>query len=538
MRLDKPSKSPEQIEHLESEVRELYFLHETTRLLTATLDLDSVLGSLMAQVRDYFDVEAVSVALLDGESGQLTFRVAVGEAAEAVVGLRIPVDKGIAGWVIREGEAVLITDAYSDSRFYPRVDEQTAFRTETLLAVPIMTDHEPIGVIEAINPSAGTFDDNAPRLLARVADQAALAIRNAELYERARQAERRYESLFQRNPAPILVLGLDCEVLDLNQEAADLLEHPMEELIGGFWWDLIGEPAAACEATFDEVRESRQVTVQTKLWSHGSLRVIEAHMTAIDYGGREAIQWIGNDITEQLELERMQDDLIHMIVHDLRNPLSNVVGSLQMMRTALTQGDDSLPLMEVLGVAMRSSQRLRRLIDSLLDLRQLQEGKADLDKVMVAPRLLAQEALQSVRPIVAKKEQKLTAEIPPNLPSVEVDRDMLIRVLTNLLDNAAKFTPTEGEIALTLEKAPQMVLFKVSDTGPGVPPESKERIFERFTRLESTKRTRGTGLGLPFCKLAVEAHGGEIWVDSTPGEGSHFTISVPIETDDQATLLH
>jgi signal transduction histidine kinase len=101
--------------------------------------------------------------------------------------------------------------------------------------------------------------------------------------------------------------------------------------------------------------------------------------------------------------------------------------------------------------------------------------------------------------------------------------------LTNLLDNAAKFTPTTGGIALEIEKSDKELLFTVSDTGPGISPESQKHIFRRFQRLESAKGTKGTGLGLSFCKLAVEAHGGRIWVDSAPGEGSQFTFSLLLE---------
>jgi signal transduction histidine kinase len=178
---------------------------------------------------------------------------------------------------------------------------------------------------------------------------------------------------------------------------------------------------------------------------------------------------------------------------------------------------------------MRSSKRLRRLIDSLLDLRQLEEGKADLNRIPVPPKMLALEAIELVRPVVEKKKQELRISIPSDLPLAWVDRDMITRVLTNLLDNAAKFTPTGGGIALEIEKSDKELLFTVSDTGPGISPESQRHIFQRFQRLESAKGTKGTGLGLSFCKLAVEAHGGKIWVDSAAGEGSQFTFSLPLE---------
>ena len=528
--MDDRSQSARQIQQLESNLGQLKFLHETSQLLTATLDLDDVLRSLMSQVRDYFQVEAVSVALLDEESGELIFRVAVGEASERVTGLRLPAGEGIAGWVARTGETVIIDDAYNDTRFYPGVDERTNFHTQKVLAVPIKTDYRTIGVIEAMNPISGTFDKKAPRLLTQIAHQAAAAIRNAALYRRARQAERRYESLFHTSPAPTIVMDLDGQIVDLNQRASAMLGRPSEELIGTPWSALLADSGPDVEAAFRDVRQKQYVRTEMKVATEGTPRVYEVHMTTIDYGGREVIQWIGHDVTEQLELERMRDDLMHMIVHDLRNPLGNVISSLHMMRTALVEKDEVLPLLEVLRVAMRSSEKLRRLIDSLLDMRKLEEGKAELNRELVQADLLVQEAVELILPVIEKKEQELVLDIPSDLPPLYVDRDMVSRVLTNILDNAAKFTPPQGAIFVSAARERGELLFAVSDTGPGIEPELYDRVFERFTRLENAKGTRGTGLGLPFCKLAVEAHGGSIWVDSAPGRGSSFKFRLPVES--------
>jgi len=519
----------ERVRQLASRLKELAFLQETSQLLTATLDPDDVLHSLMSQVQEYFEVEAVSVALLTEGNDELTFRVAVGEASEHVTGLRMPVGQGIAGWVIQHGEPLLISDAYRDPRFYADVDQTTGFETETVLAVPIKTDHRTIGAIEIMNPASGSFDDGAANLLVQVAEQAAAAIRNAELYERARQAEQRYESLFHTSPAPSIVMDLDTRILDLNQEACQILGRPPEDLVNVLWYEALEAPRSEFEPAFRDVRAGQQVTTEMRIPTPAGPRFLEVHMTTIDYGGREAIQWIAHDVTEQIELERMRDDLMHMIVHDLRNPLGNVISSLQMIQTALLEGDKTLPMLDVLQVAMRSSQKLHRLIDSLLSLRQLEEGKADLNRRRLPPRVLTREALDLVRPMVERKQQELIIDIPPDLPPVCADREMASRILTNLLDNAAKFTPSGGRIELAITEKDGSLLFTVSDTGPGIPSESQEHIFERFTRLESAKGTQGTGLGLPFCKLAVEAHGGRIWVESTPGEGSEFKFSLPLE---------
>jgi len=521
-----------QIESVKKRLRELAFLHETSQVLTATLDLDSVLRSLMAQVRDYFQVEATSAALLDDETGELVFRVAVGEAAEEVVGMRMAPDQGVAGWVIQTGEPLLVPVAHADERFYSAIDDATGFYTRAMLAVPIEVEGHTIGVIEVLNPAADVFDDDAQRLLLSVADLAAVAIHNAALYERARQAERRYESLFHGGSDPALVLDLEGRILDLNQRALEVFDQPARErLIGVDFCNLPGISQEAGRAALRQVRESDQPSnsMEVKIPCGDGATILEAHMVKIDYGGREAAQWIGHDVTEQVALERMREDLMHMVIHDLRTPLGSIMGSLQLIHTAFVERDETLPVTKLLNIAMRSGRKLYRLIDSLLDLGRLESGEAELNETLVSPAVLAREAVEQVQPLALAKDQVLEAQIASDSCEVSADRDLVLRVLTNLLDNAVKFTPQGGRIGLCVERVEDEVLFTVSDTGGGILPEHRQRIFDRFSRLESAEGVQGTGLGLAFCKLAVEAHRGRIWVESEVGAGSDFKFTLPLE---------
>lgn len=518
-----------QIEVMRKRLRELTFLHQTSQVLTATLDLDSVLQSLMVQVRDYFQVEATSVALLDEERGELIFRVAVGEVASEVVGLRLAPGQGVAGWVVQTGKPVLVPLAHADARFYRGIDDRTGFYTRAVLAVPIKVAGRAMGVIEALNPATGVFDEDAQRLLPAVADLAAVAIRNAELYERARQAERRYESLFNESTDPVIVLDLEGRILDLNPRAVEMLECSREQLLGADPCNLFGMPREAYRAALRQVREGKRLSLEMAIQPGEETRILETHIARIDYGGREAIQWIGHDISERVALERMRDDLTHMIVHDLRNPLGSIMSSLQLIRTAFVEHDETLPMMQLLRIALRSGQKLYRLIDSLLDLGRLEAGEMELKKTPVSPESLVQEAIEQIQPLALNRGQTLAVRVVPGLPRVLADRNMILRVLTNLLDNAVKFAPQEGHITLSVERAGEDLLFVVSDTGPGIPPEYRQRIFDRFARLESAEGLKGSGLGLAFCKLAVEAHGGRIWVESEPGHGATFYFTLPLE---------
>ena len=252
-------------------------------------------------------------------------------------------------------------------------------------------------------------------------------------------------------------------------------------------------------------------------------------MAKISYGEREAIQWVGHDVSERVALEQLREDLTHMIVHDLRNPLGSMMSGLQLVHSALVAGDSSLPLVKLLSIAMRGGRNMFRLIDSLLDLGRMEAGEIDLKRTMVSPAALIQDAIEQVHPTVLSREQTLTAEIAPDLPPVLADADLMLRVVANLIDNAVKFSPLGGQITVRLERVGEEVRFGVTDTGPGIPPESRQRIFDRFVRLEGFEDVKGTGIGLAFCKLAVEAHEGRIWVESEVGRGATFYFALPLE---------
>jgi len=517
-----------QIAVMQKRLRELTFLHETSRTLAGTLDLDGVLHSLLAQVQVYFEVEATSVALLDEEAGELVFRVAVGEAAEEVTGLRMSSELGIAGWVARSGEPLLVPKVCADGRFYAGVDESTGFETRVILAVPIKAQDRTIGVIEAINPVDGVFDKDAQRLLLSVADLAAVAIQNAKLYERARQAERRYENLFNEGSNPVVVLYLDGKILDVNRRTVEIVGRPRDQMIGETLSDLLGISNEACHEAIRQVLGGRSPVSEVKLQSGEDVRTLETHMVKIDYGGREAIQWLGYDVSERVALENMRAELTRMIVHDLRNPLGSIMGSLQLIHTAFVEHDETLPITKLLGVAMRSGQKLYLLIDSLLDLGRLEAGETELSKVSVNVDALVQEAAEQIQPLALSRRQELATHVAPGVNEVCADRDLILRVLTNLLDNAVKFTHRNGHIILGVERMKDEVLFTVTDDGIGIPPEYRQRIFERFARLGNADGVKGTGLGLAFCKLAVEAHGGRIWVESEVDESSQFKFTLPL----------
>jgi len=517
-------------EALVKQLREVSFLQETGQVLTATLDIDSVLESLMMRVRDYFRVEAASTALWDEEADELVFKAAVGAASESLAGFRVAADYGVAGYVFRTGEMVVVSEMDVDDRWYSGVDEKTGFHTRALLAVPIVYEGRTIGVIEALNPPDDVFDDDVKRLLPAVADIAAVAIRNANLYQRSLQAEARYESLFNASLDAVVVLDPGGIVLDLNRQAVELFGRSRDQLVGADFWALLGIAESVEVDIMRALDENGTYSLESRIESGNQSRTLETHFSKLSYGVPNGIQWVGHDVSERIDLEKMHEDMTHMIVHDLRNPLGSIMSSLQLIRTAVVEHDTTLPILQLVSIGLLSGHKMHRLISSLLDIGRLGAGDIDLKKALVSPQALVKEAVDQVQPLVLNKQQVLTVQDMANLPDLNVEYDLIVRVLTNLLDNAIKFTPREGHISVCTGLRGGYIQFTVSDTGSGILAADRERIFERFARLGNAERAKGSGLGLAFCKLAVEAHAGRIWVESEPGNGANFHFTLPVET--------
>lgn len=231
------------------------------------------------------------------------------------------------------------------------------------------------------------------------------------------------------------------------------------------------------------------------------------------------------------ELEGLRDDLTNMIIHDLRTPLTSVLAAIQTLDVV---GDVNQSQREIMEIATTGADSLLAMINSLLDVEKLESGSMELEYSLLSVSELIASAFAQIAPLAEAKGLTLVQEIVADLPWLNADENKLQRILVNLLGNAIKFTPSGGSVTLIVRHSEevQWVEFCVLDTGEGIPPEAFERIFEKFGQVESRQggRTLSTGLGLTFCKLAVEAHGGHIKVESEPGLGSIFSFTIPLSS--------
>jgi signal transduction histidine kinase len=259
---------------------------------------------------------------------------------------------------------------------------------------------------------------------------------------------------------------------------------------------------------------------------------VEVRVHAILVDEIPCIQWVFRDITERRELDQLRDDLLSSIYHDLRSPLSNVVSSLDVLENMLSLDEGNPAIQSLFKIAVRSTERIQRLTHSLLDINRLEAGQPIVNLQAVQPRQLIQDTLDAVSPIARNKNQQIFAEADETLPTVMIDGDMIRRVLINLTENAVKFTPPQGVIRIGAELDGKYVRMWVADSGPGIPKEKRESIFDKYTRLHGKGGPAGFGLGLAYCRLAVEGHGGRIWIENAANAGARFVFTLPLGEDE------
>jgi len=227
------------------------------------------------------------------------------------------------------------------------------------------------------------------------------------------------------------------------------------------------------------------------------------------------------------ELEQLRDSLVHMIIHDLRSPLTGIYGYLELIKENAKKDPSSDPS-RYIDEALKSAKQMVQIISDVLDTSKMEEGQMKLKFTKCDLSRILEEGISALDPLLEGRKVRFT---PPKKPAlVLADRDIVLRVIQNLLANAIKFSPKDtGLIRLYIESSGNRVCVNVEDNGPGVAPEYKHKIFEKFAQVElpAGRQKQSTGLGLTFCKLAVEAHGGNIGVDSEDGKESTFWFELP-----------
>lgn len=520
---------------------DIELLAEVSQMLTV-LDQDRVLERVIELMAKAVGANKVSLILRpeDVEDWRQIFVKNLSGQEEAGLYEETPsihfaqrvLDKGLAGWVFRQKEGAVVYDTLQDDRWYIFPDSNSKARSA--LSVPFLYKGEVLAVLTMLYPEPNHFTDYHLRLMTIIANQATVAVRNAQLFNQMLQQQQQLETILQTVPDLLFVLDDQRKILVINDAAAKLISADemtpgslVGQALGEFLhvdpilssiMDVLQNPVQNGQTWSFEARSERQrrdFLVTVSAWEH----------PAADRGGYMVIL---RDITAMRDLNRFKDDMLKMASHDLRSPLALIVGYCSLI--ALDTPEDSTT-QEYLVAIQRATERMQGLLDDLLRVEQIRKSPLELHK-KVSFRDVVEEAVEHSRQAAEQKKHTLEMQLwLDDAPPVSVNPVLIREAMENLIGNAIKYTPECGRVRVSAFVQDKQVNFTVEDNGIGIPKEHLQRIFETFYRAKQagTEGIEGRGLGLSLVKTIIERHDGEVWVESEQGSGSRFGFRIPLK---------
>jgi len=409
--------------------------------------------------------------------------------------------------------------------------------------VPVMSKKRVIGVLVVGSKRLHRFSKKQIHLLMAFGSQLGVALENAQLYDEVSKGKAYIENLVENAGDAIISTNMKDRILTWNRGAEVIFGYSKEEVTGKDMAILLLEGRSK---ELEEIRNKVQLAGLIRNLEVRRKRkdgaIIDAALAVSPIKDKDdnviAFLYLAKDITEKQryqqrlkELDKMKSDFVSNVSHELRTPLTAVKGSVDNRLDGLT-GLLNEKQSRYLTRIKSNADRLTRLINDILDLSRIEAGKIDLKPAVLPLVTLAKEVAEGLRPVAVDKLISLEVASPDANATAWADRDKVIQVLVNLIGNAVKFTPTHGKVSVTVERnGDAWVQTSVADTGPGIPLEEANRIFDKFYQIAQVgkQKARGTGLGLAISKALVEMHGGRIWVESEVDRGSTFFFTLPAQ---------
>ncbi len=523
-------------------VRQRDYLLEISRAITARLDLAAVLRIVLEAAVEMLAGQAGLIALREDDAS-FTVRASYG-LPEPILDLLSPLwadlpEGGEQSW--RAGEL---------ERRLSLASAAAGIALRQMVALPMSVGDQTVGAIYVFRRWGGRFSANDRQMLASFADQAAIAVHNAQLYEQVSREKRRLDAIIEYSADGVMILDAIHRIQVFNRALAALTGWTPADALGRDHDEVIrwakianGTDLATAEAggwplarrsAHLGARPSEGDGVQT-LYVEGDLRRRDGSTVSVGVTYAPLLARDGrlvniivdvHDITRFREAEELKSTFVSVISHELKTPVSLIKGYAGTLRREDARWDEET-VRESLAVIEEESDRLNELIDNLLDASRIQAGALPLNMGEVALKDLSRRTVGKFHS--QAKGHRFVVDFPSDFPVVVGDEARLEQVLSNLLTNAIKYSPEGGTIRVNGRVTPDAVLLTVTDEGIGIAPAEQTRVFDAFYRVDDapTRRTQGTGLGLYLAKAVVEAHGGHIWVESEPGQGAAFSFSLP-----------
>jgi len=530
------------------------------RILTevsSSLDLDRALNRTLSLLNDAIGAEQGTILLVHAEDNLLHYRAGYGYLSDRNApggrGFTLKIGEGLAGWVVKNREAVLVNDLHLDPRWVRSTVAGQDHRSA--ITVPMLVGEDVIGVLMVFQRTPNFFSAEMLNLVKAIAGQVAVAINNAHLYELIRdQAERlgvmlrkeqedasRSQAILEAVADGVFVTGSDNRITFVNSSTERILGMPESRLLGNSLdkiGGLFGKAATAWAGTIrhwssdpSSYQADDSYAEQIELENE---RIALVHLAPVilqnDFLGTVSII---RDITHEVEVDRLKSEFVATVSHELRTPMTAIKGYVDIL-TMGAAGALNENQMHFLEVVRNNIDRLNTLVSDLLDISRIEAGRITLNQQPVDLHSIAEDVVAEVlnRSQSEEKPMALSLEVPKDLPAVLGDTDRVRQILGNLVNNAFNYTPQNGTIRVNIHQVNGEVQVDVQDNGVGIAPEDQERVFDRFFRGENplVLATPGTGLGLPIVRQLVEMHNGRIWMTSTgvSGDGSTFSFTLPI----------
>ncbi|HWQ13308.1 MAG TPA: ATP-binding protein [Roseiflexaceae bacterium] len=507
-------------------LRQRESLLQISRALTAQLDLASVLSLVIEFAVELLAGTSGLIALRD-EDGLLRVRAAAGLPRET--------------WPIF---AALVNTPLEDRRALAQrlreISADTDMPLRHMSALPLSYRQTVVGVIYVFRAALNVaFSAEEQELLKAFADQAAIAVSNARLYQSVLREKQQLDALIEQSADGVMIIDGRWRITTFNAAMERLTGWPREEAIGRPCAEVLAirssQGVNICLVDCPLQRQPPESNPVVEGWitsRDGRRFYVQSRYTVQRGPNGEFLGALANvrDVTEQKIEAEMQNTFISVISHELKTPVSIIKGYAETLGREDARWDEAT-LREGLRVIVEEADRLARQIGDLLEISRLQ---ADGMRLELSEWPLKPLAEQVVERFAAQAGEQFTFElrIPADLPAVYADRERTRAVLENLVSNAVKYSPEGGLIRVAARADARTAIVSVSDQGIGIAPEDQARLFQRFYRVDNrlSRETQGAGLGLFLSRAIVEAQGGRIWVESQPGRGARFSFTLPLAT--------
>ena len=509
-------------------VRQRDYLLEISRAITQELDLDPLLKRILDN----------SVEMLAGQAGLIALRKEAG-------GWKISVSKGISNSFLSQLDPLLLAVPEREepardelpeiNRLLQGLTKAASLGLLTGVVLPLIARRAVVGVIFIFRNYAGVFSPNDTALLQSFADQAAIAVHNAQLYSQVSDEKRRLDALLDSVADGILILGANHKIERFNQAFIRLVDLPVSQIRGHTHDEVVrlfrpknGLTLDQAEAGGWPLSPGATLYIEGDLKRSGDIPIPVGITYAPLFSDENSLLNIiasFRDITRFREAEELKSTFVSVVSHELKTPVALIKGYVSTLRREDASWereiiDDSLQVIE------EEADRLTSLIENLLDASRLQAGALSINLTDISLDYLVERIVERFR--TQTTTHKFTIDFPPNFPCILADEDRIIQVISNLLSNAIKYSPNGGEINIGGQVRIDQIIVCVSDCGSGIAPGDIPYVFDRFYRAQDASRTtKGAGLGLYLARAVVEAHGGRIWVDSQFTQGARICFSLP-----------